>query len=132
VYGAAPNTDQVICLPSARADPASASARNRPERTVGAGSASRSDIMILQRLAMRDRLALTAITHHARLVLLGRPGLDDLAVVRTRPRGLQHGVDAPHQMCPATPWGREVVGRIDAVLETARPRPDYREIVEAT
>lgn len=34
-------------------------------------------------------------------------------------------------MCPATPWGREVVARIDAVLETARPGPDYREIVEA-
>ncbi|WP_279358355.1 TIGR02285 family protein [Methylobacterium indicum] len=34
-------------------------------------------------------------------------------------------------MCPATPWGREVVARIDAVLATERPSPDYRRIVEA-
>jgi uncharacterized protein (TIGR02285 family) len=34
-------------------------------------------------------------------------------------------------MCAATPWGREVVARIDAVLTEQRPSPAYREIVEA-
>ncbi|TGE01776.1 transporter substrate-binding domain-containing protein [Methylobacterium nonmethylotrophicum] len=34
-------------------------------------------------------------------------------------------------MCAGTPWGREVVARIDAVLAAERPSPDYRRIVEA-
>ncbi len=34
-------------------------------------------------------------------------------------------------MCAGTPWGREVVARIDAVLATERPGPAYRSIVEA-
>ncbi len=34
-------------------------------------------------------------------------------------------------MCAGTPWGREVVARIDAVLATERPSPAYRNIVEA-
>ncbi|MFH6782708.1 MULTISPECIES: transporter substrate-binding domain-containing protein [Methylobacterium] len=34
-------------------------------------------------------------------------------------------------MCAGTPWGREVVARIDAVLATERPSPAYRSIVEA-
>ncbi len=34
-------------------------------------------------------------------------------------------------MCAGTPWGREVVARIDAVLATDRPGPAYRSIVEA-
>lgn len=34
-------------------------------------------------------------------------------------------------MCAGTPWGREVVARIDAVLAEERPGPAYRGIVEA-
>jgi polar amino acid transport system substrate-binding protein len=34
-------------------------------------------------------------------------------------------------MCAGTPWGREVVARIDAVLAQERPGPAYRGIVEA-
>ncbi|GJD64215.1 TIGR02285 family protein [Methylobacterium frigidaeris] len=34
-------------------------------------------------------------------------------------------------MCAGTPWGREVVARIDAVLAAERPSPAYRSIVEA-
>ncbi|MGE7413770.1 TIGR02285 family protein [Methylobacterium tarhaniae] len=34
-------------------------------------------------------------------------------------------------MCAGTPWGREVVARIDAVLAEERPSPAYRQIVEA-
>ncbi|UHC17246.1 TIGR02285 family protein [Methylobacterium currus] len=34
-------------------------------------------------------------------------------------------------MCAGTPWGREVVARIDAVLAAERPGPAYRRIVEA-
>ncbi|TNC07570.1 transporter substrate-binding domain-containing protein [Methylobacterium terricola] len=34
-------------------------------------------------------------------------------------------------MCAGTPWGREVVARIDAVLAAERASPAYREIVEA-
>ncbi|MGE7413771.1 hypothetical protein [Methylobacterium tarhaniae] len=34
-------------------------------------------------------------------------------------------------MCADTPWGREVVMRIDAVLAEERPSPAYRSIVEA-
>ncbi len=34
-------------------------------------------------------------------------------------------------MCAGTPWGREVVARIDAVLAEERPSPTYRSIVEA-
>ncbi len=34
-------------------------------------------------------------------------------------------------MCAGTPWGREVVARIDAVLAAERPGPAYRSIVEA-
>ncbi|MFH6782707.1 MULTISPECIES: transporter substrate-binding domain-containing protein [Methylobacterium] len=37
----------------------------------------------------------------------------------------------PRVMCAGTPWGREVVARIDAVLATERPSPAYRSIVEA-
>ncbi|AWN47450.1 ABC transporter substrate-binding protein [Methylobacterium terrae] len=34
-------------------------------------------------------------------------------------------------MCAGTPWGREVVARIDAVLAAERASPEYRRIVEA-
>jgi uncharacterized protein (TIGR02285 family) len=34
-------------------------------------------------------------------------------------------------MCAGTPWGREVVARIDAVLAAERASPEYRDIVEA-
>ena len=34
-------------------------------------------------------------------------------------------------MCAGTPWGREVVARIDAVLAEERASPAYRSIVEA-
>ncbi|KMO12929.1 hypothetical protein SQ03_23105 [Methylobacterium platani JCM 14648] len=34
-------------------------------------------------------------------------------------------------MCAGTPWGREVVAAIDAVLATERTSPAYRRIVEA-
>ncbi len=34
-------------------------------------------------------------------------------------------------MCAGTPWGREVVAAIDAVLATERTSPPYRRIVEA-
>ncbi|TNC07569.1 transporter substrate-binding domain-containing protein [Methylobacterium terricola] len=37
----------------------------------------------------------------------------------------------PRVMCAGTPWGREVVARIDAVLAAERASPAYREIVEA-
>ncbi|OAS14649.1 hypothetical protein A5481_30265 [Methylobacterium platani] len=37
----------------------------------------------------------------------------------------------PRVMCAGTPWGREVVARIDAVLAAERASPAYRGIVEA-
>ncbi|BCM86215.1 transporter substrate-binding domain-containing protein [Methylobacterium indicum] len=37
----------------------------------------------------------------------------------------------PRVMCAGTPWGREVVARIDAVLAEERASPAYRGIVEA-
>ncbi|MFH6782706.1 MULTISPECIES: TIGR02285 family protein [Methylobacterium] len=81
------------------------------------------------RMLLNDRLDYlvefsSSVSYYAGL--LGRPGAFVGLPFAESPEPVFARV-----MCAGTPWGREVVARIDAVLATERPSPAYRNIVEA-